>query len=430
MVSFVNSIDGIGGEISDTATVSISTYQFSPLPTSGTAMMLVGGIDESELGKLSVKSYFRVGNSAISSIASSIPSDAVFDSLSLELPYSSYYYGDTTLHQAISLHRVAQEMELVEVSSAWEDDEIPVFVGGSALYSNNNFDYDPTPLGSTAFYPKPNSYADTLKIKVGGSLGVDLWEMILAYDSKISNSEEFLEYLKGFVLVPSSDAKSITGFYTDSLSLNIHYSYTRTDGMRTHSFISMKVDNSTYQFNSIATDRQHSNVSSLVAGTESELVSSETDNKAYIQGLTGIVTKIRFPYMHEMMNRDDLTLNKAELIIESANTNQDQYPSPSSLVLLVGNDYGVPAALLPLSYESGTQAAYLQKAYATGTGNNKYTFNLTEYISNYRKAINNSKKVLYLSIPVSDLSSTANRLVIAAGENKPLVTLRLIYTKH
>ncbi|WP_028296156.1 DUF4270 family protein [Olivibacter sitiensis] len=433
IVSLSNSIDGIGAEISDTSTVLVSTHQFSELPSSNKEVILVGAVND-ELGTVTASSYFRIGNSAISSIAGSLPSDAQFDSLSLELPYNTYYYGDTTQYQTIALHRITEDMALVEVSSALESDEIPVFVSGSALYTNSTFEYDPIPLGSTRFRPKPSASTgtstDTLMIKVNGEFGLDLWNKILAYDVRTTDSEQFLDYLKGFVLFPSSDAQSITGFYTDSLTLRLHYSYYGSDGMKTHSFISMKIDDRTYQFNHIEHNRQNSEISTLEANVEGSISSTETDNKAYIQGLTGLVTKIQFPYMDEMMNRNDLILNKAELIIESPNKNQDIYPSPSSLVLLVSNDYGVPSSLLPVSYETSTQTIGIQKATIGSTATNKYTFDLTEYISNYRSATNNAKKILYLSLPTSDLTATVNRLVVASGQGKPLITLRMIYTKH
>lgn len=430
-VGLFNSVDGIGAELSDTATVQVSNYQFPALPTSAKSTLLVGKTNDAETGELSVKGYFRVGNSAISNMSGSLPSDAVFDSLSIALPYNTYYYGDTTASQEIFLHRLTEEIVLTEISSAWEDDELPVFASGAAIYSNDHFDYDPIPLGSAIFRPRPHMTSDTLKIKLDDALGNELWNRILAYDNSITSSEDFLQYLKGFVLVPSEGAKSITGFYTDSLTMNIHYSYTGSDGMKTHSFMSMSVEDNTYQFNSIAINRQNSVLGTLDPTIEGEVSSSQTQNKAYIQGLSGLVTKIKFPYMDEMMNRNDLALNKAELIIASPNTEQGIYPSPSSLVLLVADDYGTPTAILPLSYEStGTQLATLTYGYADRVSNNSYSFDLTEYLSAYRGATNNAKKALYLSLPLNDLTETANRLHIAAGEDKPLVYLKLIYTKH
>jgi len=428
-ISLNNTNDDIGAEIADSITVRTATYQLAPLPANGKGTMLVGEMLDEATGNLIASSYFRIGNSAISSVT--IPEDAVFDSLSLALPYQGYYYGDTTLTQSFTLHRVTEEMKLIDESNAWEEDEQPVFASGSTLFTNNTFSYDSQPLGTTYFKPKPTSKTDTVFIKMDPTFGEDLWDKVKSGSTQVTNSEEFLEYIKGFVLIPANKAAVLTAFPTDSILMNIYYSYTRdTDGKKIQESLKMKVDDNTYQFNSLQIDRSQSIIHTLKADTAGELSGTVTGQQLMLQGLSGLVTKIQFPYLHEFVNRNGIIINKAELTIETPASSHSFYTPPSSLNLMLADEYGVPKSLLTSSYESATQTAYLVQDLNGGAQNGTYTFNLTEYVSNYRGAMDDKKSSLYLTIPVSDLLTKVDRLLIGKGDGVPAIKLRILYTTY
>lgn len=428
-ISLYNSNDTIGAEITDSITVHTATYQLDPLPSNGKGIMLVGEIDDAATGKMALSSYFRIGNSGISSVT--LPEDAVFDSLSLALPYQGYYYGDTTLNQQVSVHRVTEDIELIDESNAWEEDEKPVFASGSTLFTNSKFAYEPNALGSVSFHPKPNTKEDTVFISMNQAFGQDLWQKIKDANSQVTNADEFLEYIKGFSLVSVNKSGVVIGFATDSITMDLHYSYTRSgDGKVVQGKLQLKVDDINYQFNSINIDRSASLLKALPATVKGEISSAETDHQVMLQGISGLVTKIQFPYLHEFVNRNDVVINKAELIIETPPTTHEPYTPPSSLNIMLANQYGVPTSLLTASYETTTQTAYLQDDQSGGTGNGKYIFNLLEYVSNYRKAVEDTKSSLYLSIPVSDLLTKVDRLIIGSNGETPLIKLRILYTKY
>lgn len=428
-ISLENTNDNIGSEIADSITVRTATYQLDALPSNGQGLMLVGEMIDDATGNLTASSYFRIGNSAIS--RASLPDDAIFDSLSLALPYQGYYYGDTTLTQSFTLHRVTEEIALIEESNAWEEDEKPVFASGSTLFTSNTFSYEANPLGSVSFKPKPTSKTDTVFVKMSQSFGEDLWAKVKNGSSQVSNSEEFLEYIKGFVLVPKGKSAIVTAFPTDSILMNIYYSYTRTtDGKRVQESLHMKVDDNMHQFNSLQIDRSQSVINKLSATIESELPGSETKEQVMLQGLSGLVTKIQFPYLYEFVNRNDVIINKAELIIETPVNSHTPYTAPSTLNIMLADEHGVPKSLLTSSYETTTQTAYLMNDLSGGVGNGKYTFNLTEYVSNFRGALEDHKSSLYLTIPVSDLLTKVDRLVMGKGDGNSPIKLRILYTKY
>lgn len=429
-ISLLNLNDNIGAEITDSATVYAATYQLDPLPTSGTGVMLVGNMNDVFTGNLTVSAYFRIGNSSLS--ATTLPEDAVLDSISLALPYEGYYYGDTTQTQGLALHKLTEAMELINESNAWEEDEKPVFASGSALFSNSSFTYETQILGTASFRPKPNKTTDTVFIKIDPSFASTLWDKIKNNNSQITNEEEFLEYIKGFALVPTTQTSVITAFPTDSIAINVYYSYIRTtDGKQIQESINMKIDDNAYQFNHIQVDRSQSSLKNLRFGVKGELSGAETGQQVALQGLSGLVTKIQFPYLHAFVNQTDVVINKAELSIETPTTSYVLFSPPVALNIMLADQYGIPKSLLTGSYDNSyTQSAYLTNDISGGTSSGKYTFNLTEYVSAYKGADEDEKSALYLTIPVSDLLTRTNRLLIGAGNGEPPIKLRIIYTKY
>lgn len=420
-------IDDIGVDIVDTLTVEASTFLLDPLPTAGTGTLLVGSLKDEALGELRLSSYFRVSNSAVS--LSGLPADAVFDSLSLRLFYDGYYYGDTTAQLRLTLHRLSEDLERSELPIALEDDEYPVFVSGETLWSDQRFGFEPSPLGIATFSPRPLSTTDTVKIKLDDGLGRALFEMAVTNDTRLSNAEDFTDFFKGLALVPSGDNKCIVGL-RDSLALNLHYSYERqSDGMRASDTLKFTIGSTDYQYNQVASNRQGGVLENL-SYENNQLPESATLHRTFIQGSSGIVTRLRFPTARQFVNSANIAISKAQLIIETDQPVYSLYPPPGSLIMMVANQYGTPTSLLTTSYAATTQTAYYQAFdQAGGSGSGKYVFDLTEYISEMRNSTSSEEESLLLTIPTADLMSTVNRLAIATQGDKPAIKLHLLYVK-
>ncbi len=198
-ISLGDEEQSMGAEIVDSLTVSASTFLLDPLPTAGTGVLLTGKLDDGDLGKLAVSTYFRTG---ISTLNATLPDGAVYDSISLLLQYNHYYYGDTTKVQHLNLYRLTDEMELKDIPTTVEDDEKPVFVGSSTLWADQQLGHDATALGSVSFKPHPLSGRDTVKIRVADDLGHTLFDMAKNSDARLANADDFASFIKGFVLEP------------------------------------------------------------------------------------------------------------------------------------------------------------------------------------------------------------------------------------
>ncbi|PPL01306.1 DUF4270 family protein [Parapedobacter indicus] len=420
-------IDDLGIEIVDTLTVDVRTFLLDPLPTAATGRILVGSLRDEALGELRLSSYFRISNSELN--LSGLPADAVYDSLSLRLFYDGYYYGDTTAQLQLTLHRLSEDLERSELPIALEDDEYPVFVSGETLWSDQLVAFEPTALGTANFLPRPLSTSDTIAFKLDDAVGRTLFDMAVNNDTRLTNAEDFVDFFKGLTLMPVGDNKCIVGL-RDSLSLNLHYSYERqSDGMRVSDTLRLTMGSTDYQYNHVKPDRQGSLLEGLSA-ENNQLPESATLHRTFIQGSSGIVTRLRFPTARQFINSANIAVSKAQLIIETDQPVHALYPPPASLVMMVANQYGTPTSLLTGGYAETTQTAYYQATdQAGGAGNGKYVFDLTEYISEMRNSTSSESESLLLTIPTADLMATVNRLAVANQGNKPAIKLYLLYVK-
>ncbi len=425
-------LDGDDGRLGvhavDTFTVAASTYLLDPLPTAATGSMLVGGLQDGDLGGLSLSSYFTVSNAGLS--ISELPTDAVFDSLSLTLLYTKYFYGDTSQQFGLALHRLLEDVELAALPIALEDDEYPVFVSGETLWSDQRFAYGASPVGKVVCSPRPNTVNDTIKIKLDEALGRELFELAKSNDTRLTNSDDFADFLKGFVLVPEAAAACVIGL-RDTLALNLHYSYERqTDGRRVSDTLVFGIGSTSYQFNHAQADREATALANL-SYSQPEIPASLTGQQTFIQGTSGIVTRLRFPSAKEFVNDGNIAVSKAQLIIETDQSAYGTFAPPASLIMMVANQYGTPTSLLSASYGDGSsQTGYYQSpGQAGGAGNGRYVFDLTQYLSEMRNGTGSEAESLLLSLPTAGLMGTVNRLGIASNGDRPAIKLNLVYVK-
>ncbi len=419
--------DAMGANIADTLTVEASTFLLDPLPTTGQGALLAGRLSDQDLGEVRSLSYFRLSNEQVS--LSNLPDDASYDSLSISLFYNGYAYGDTTQAARLHLHRVIESIEPYEPPIALEDDEYPVFVSGSTLLADREFQYESQSLGSVLFTPRPNTVGDSVLVRLADSFGQTLFDMVVNNDSRLTVQDDFNDFLKGLVLVPAADMGVMIGF-RDSISFNIHYSHeSQDDGMRQTGVINFPIGASTHQFNHIVTDRSGTSLAGLSAQHD-EMPAADTRHQTYVQGSAGIVTRLRFPTARMFVNDGLIAVSKAQLIIETDQSREHLFPPPNTLILMVANRYGTPTSLLTNSYQEDTQVAYYQAPGAAGgVGNGRYVFDLTAYISELRNTAAGEDESLLLSLPLTELMSSVNRLRIAASDGKPAIKLHVTYVK-
>ncbi|WP_380932306.1 DUF4270 family protein [Sphingobacterium suaedae] len=414
----------VGVSTLDSFTVNTSTVQLTHMPSAATGTLLVGKATVPNAGEVMASSYFRIG---FSNVANDIPAAAVFDSLNLVLKpnRARYYFGDTTQIQTIHVHRVTQALETKTPTPSFPNQPLPVYVTGASIFSGQQFNYDNTPLGSLTFRPRVSS-VDTLSIKLSQALGQNLFDLIKSGDVRVSSNENFQNYFKGMALVPEAGNSAVFGF-TDTLQVKINYSYLGADGNKRTAAKELNITDRTYQYNHISYDRAGTAFESL-STTTPEIKTTATAGLTYVQSGTGVVAKLSFPSLKEFLQDENIAINKAELVIESASNMNSVYGIPGSLMLFVANPEGIPTSFLTTPYGTGVQqAAYVPSGQVTGNGT--YTFNMIVYLKNVKSTSVYDNTSLYVADVSSGLFNTFNTAFFATENGKPKIKLNILYTK-
>lgn len=421
------SLDDVNEDIAvsfiDSFTVNTSTFQLDYMPSASMGTVLVGKINHPELGSVKSSSYLKL---TLDSYTDNIPENAVFDSVNVVLkPHSTrYYYGDTTQVQTLAVHRVTQEIVMTNLLSSIDSYKAPVYVTGATIFNNQKFNYDNTALGTGSFRPHIFSL-DSISVRLNDTFGKEIFDMVNTNDYNVSSTEAFQNYLKGIALIPGDNNTAVLGL-NDTVNININYSYTGPDGFKASGKKVITASGSAYQYNNIEYDRSGTAFANLTANNR-ELTAAETNNTFYAQAGSGIVTKISIPSLNEFMYNDNISINKAELIIETESVSYGAFPAPSSLMLLVANKNNIPINYVPVPFGNTIQ----QAAFAPGNDvgdNNKYVFNLIDYI----KFVNSNRYIdtdLLISTVSPSIFTTVNTVKIATENGKPKIKLNIVYTK-
>ncbi|MEJ5053276.1 DUF4270 family protein [Sphingobacterium sp. MYb382] len=417
--------DNVGVSFIDSFTVNTSTVQLDNLPSAGTGSIIVGRAEVPNIGTLSSTSYFPIG---FTSFENNIPQTAVFDSLSLVLrtQRAKYYYGDTTSTQKINVHRLTQTLENQDLLSGIQNKNIPIYITGPNIFTKQKFDYAASPIGSVTFAPRVRAL-DSLNIRLSNSIGQEIFDMIRANDIKVASNDNFQEYFKGLAIVPDA-GNTTTLAFNDTIQFKINYSYTGTDGFKKTEAKILSITQKHLQFNNVEYDRKGTAFADLSV-SKNEIKTTATAGVTLMQAGTGVVAKMSFPSLKEFLMDENLSVNKAELVIETSTPSTNtMYPIPGALMLFVADHDNIPISFISSPYGTGIQQAGFIPGNQTGK-NGTYTFNLINYLKSLKSTSSFDDKSLFLSVPSPGLFSTFNTTFIATENAKPKIKLNILYTK-
>ncbi len=152
-------------------------------------------------------------------------------------------------------------------------------------------------------------------------------------DENISTSDYFLDYLKGFAITSDEGGNStIIGFLADESHIILKIYYHIDKDVPETKVIEIKFGDSDVQFNNIQYDLTNTLLKNLKA-TNNIISSSQTGNKAFLQGLIGLLPKIQFPTLKDLLMENHWKILRAELILEPVKTSYDIIKLPKELYL-------------------------------------------------------------------------------------------------
>jgi hypothetical protein len=272
--NFVDSNSGV--VLIDTMKIVASTVRLDSIVTSKLSRLLVGGYSGVYTGTVTANPHFQINSSSFSLTET----DLVYDSLVLCMNYDGYFIGDTTKLMTLNVKQITEDL---------------ILNTDGYLYNNSSFQLDDKTLAEVKFYPCPRS-TDELYLHLSDTIGLDLFNKILADNDTILNSSYFLEYFKGMALVSQEGQnQAAVGFVHDSVSVKLYYhELVKSVDSKEKTYLKFPVTTSDVWFNQILHNTAGTLLGPIIT-KKNELQSSLTSDQTMIQGGTAVYTKIGIP---------------------------------------------------------------------------------------------------------------------------------------
>ncbi len=395
----------------DTITPALSVIFRDSVPTSQSGTVLTGSYNDPVFGKITASSFFLLAS------PSGIPDmhiSATFDSLTLQMKSDSSFYGDTSVAQRFNVHELSALIE-------FGDDK-------TYLYNKSNFPVYATLLGS-AIVPVRPSLKDSVTIRLSDIKGKELFDLIQLKSQEVLTSTDFEQYFKGIRVSPDdhpADA-AVYGF-SDSVTMRLYYH--ESNPYLTQKYIDFVLTSRNKQFNRVQYDRSGTVLDIVIPETK-EVPSALTAGSVYVQPITGVLLKMRFPSLRSLLAKSDyIKIMKAELII-------------SPLKGSYSNNYMLPPQLIASSTNINNElGGYLSVTGTTGSQNlqygdlitdwlygedTRYTYDVTAYLQSEIENSTDNTNGLIFAPPSPGYNTKLNRLVVRDEPGTGGVKLKVYY---
>lgn len=412
-------VQNVGVLYTDSLTIDASTVLLDSIVTSNTDNILVGTYNDPVLGLVETSSYFQISNK--DTIRTDLFESDKFtklnittkkdfkwiknptrvDSIRLLLPYT-YYQGDTLQKQTITLTQIADNASLDQTKTYFRTSAAPTLK--STIFGQLK-NASIRPINNQNIISGPGRF-DTLSIPITDPNFINF----IISQRESSDKENavigtgFKNVFKGLALTSEGNKNSaILGFSPFNSVMKVYYSYAYSYTLRnkanTADSIKVTIDSTKSNdffigrfANSSTGAPLNARYSKIVAarnGVFSKLVnptdllkSSQANNQVVVQSSTGLAMKLKFPTLLKLKERQDIAINKAELVLEPIIST---YFLPTDLALiestptnrLLRNTITSEGSLsfVPFAQGESSTASYFAKS-------NAYTFNVTSSLQN------------------------------------------------
>jgi hypothetical protein len=378
--------------IVDTFSLQLSTIKQDSIITASTGVALTGFIDESESGSVKALAYFKLANTD-----GSFNSKEKFDSACLVMNPTGYYYGDTASVFSFKVHLLTEEFD--DYSS-------------ESLYNVDSMSYDPSPVGTKRYYPKPSS-SDEVRVRMD-AFGETLFDSILNSPGQILDDSDFEDWIYGMVLVPDTISnKAVIGYDAseDSLVLRLytHLSTTET----TELYHDFPLTSSSDQFNGITNNTKELALSELTS-IKNKLSESKLSNMAILQGGIGYYTRVDFAGLSSMKElKEKGRIVKASLNVEVLVDSYQYKDLPSTIYLIEADKINQFQGYVVNS--SGSEiSGVLDESSLQFEHTALYSFDITTFLNAIiEEDVVSDESGVVLAFPESTLKGSVDRMVFA-----------------
>ncbi|HET6227527.1 MAG TPA: DUF4270 family protein, partial [Bacteroidia bacterium] len=303
--------DMINGDFQDTLTLLTRTVKEDSLKTSGQLVAVIGKLYDPVMGETNAGIYTQLRMIAGAPVFGKNPK---CDSVRLTLMYKNSYGKKVRKQQVMSVYELTEDMGDILTT----------------YYSDHKLNYNPADLANFTFTPRPTDsvYTDTSKIKRAPRLHVpllkDFGQKILDKQgaTELATNANFYQFMKGFKITTENttglapEEGNLLLLDISASTLDIFYKYEKDT-------INHKDTTASYSFTFAAVTRYMKYDHDFTKGNadfQKQMVQSSpplTNDVCYAQGLAGVKTRIKIPYLTQWGRKELIGINRAELIVKA-----------------------------------------------------------------------------------------------------------------
>ncbi len=284
----------------DSFPADLSTIYVDSFVTSGKGVTVVGAYPDPVFGQITVNNYLEVVPPLYAQSTAYIDSfkAITFDSIALVLKPDGSYTGDTTKRLHVDVNRLAEPI-------------IPYDNAILSIYNTRSFSVMPQVIGSKDILVRPNS-GDSIIIRLSDDLGKTLLKKFQdPNDGDVRSNDAFLQYFYGLRLSAGPGSQLIFGS-KDSVTVRLYY---KQPGLYLQNkTVDFLLANAGHHFNNITVDRSGTVLKGIA--NLKQINSTATANTAYTLYAAGVMAKIRFPTIRDVLKLPNYAkILKATLLI-------------------------------------------------------------------------------------------------------------------
>lgn len=389
----------------DTVAVQLSTAMSDSFVTSGSTSFLLGRYKDPYIGTITGRPFFQLSNL---SAAVDIPVTAVFDSMILILRPNGYWYGDTTRSQTILVNELASPIS---------------YSYNNRLYNTTDFAVQQPALGSRSLRISPQS-GDSISITLDRNKGLEIFQKLVDKSTELTDADAFQNYFKGIRLsFATGDTSAVVGL-TGSADMVMRVLYHTTVPLEEKKYVDFSMNVNDFAFNQITPDHTGTLLPAVSPGLH-VIPSTQTGNVAFTQNDAGLMLKMTFPSLRNVIRNDDvIKLLKAELIVRPAPQSFDRYiyKLPDLELALTNGSNIVGQTVTDSSGANQVISPAIDALYGEGT---HYRFDVTSYIQQLLTTAGAEDYGVFLLEELNLSSLQVNRAVINDA-NQPAYKTQLL----
>ena len=392
-LSLQNENEIINGNIIDTVSLKAFTIKEDSLSSDERTYSLLGSFLDPIFG-YSEASF--ITQMRLPSSNASFGTNPVADSMVIYLDYRSYY-GDTTISQTFDVYEIEKSIYL-----------------DSTYYSNLNIQtYIPSQkiIATKTYYPRPND--SCLAIRLSDAFAQ---QIVAATSTQLQNNDIFLTFFKGFLFKPHPNYNQAAIIYFNLLStkskVTLYYHNNTANNLK----FDFVFNSNCARINLFNHDYSSSTIQTSIND------STGNDSLLYLQAMSGLNVKIKFPYISNFYQQPLLALVKAELIIpiKTDDATSSLFKVPQKLLLVMYNSSGTYSFLPDYSVGSSYFGGNVNSAYT------EYRFNISRYI---QQIAYKQREDYGIALFVADNRISANRLIVKGPKCSNGMRLSITYLK-